>query len=164
MTRKHWLWLAAVPLCLVLFFCVWRHFDRLDRERLRAQWKDAALPRLAALAADPKAIAKELEDMKEQNLRLGRTNWTGDRLLVMTNGEYLVFESRHGFNNGYINHLLLARGSNGKWLYSTFHFCNSMVMVTAHDPPGSIAEFSRKYFAREFDGKSDECLEKTWPE
>ena len=164
MTRMRCLWLAAVLLLLVLAFLVHGHFYRLEQERLRTQWKDAALPRLAALAADPKAIAKDLEDMKEQDLRLGRTNWTGDRLLVMTNGEYLVFASRHGFNNGFINHLFLARGSNGKWLYSTFHFCNHMGAVLGDDPPGSIAEFSSKYFAREFDGKAAVCLEKTWPE
>ena len=164
MTRKSWLWLAGILLVLVLAFFVHRHFDRVERERLRAQWKDAALPRLAALAADPTAIAKEMEEMKDLDRRFGRTNWTGDRLIVMTNGEYLVFASRHGFNNGFINHLFLARGSNGKWLYSTYHFCNSMAMIAGEDSPGSIAEFSKRYAVREFDGKSDVCLEKTWPE
>ena len=160
MTRKRCLWLAAVLLLLVSAFFVRGHFYRLEQERLRIQWKDAALLRLAALEADPAAIAKELESIKDR----GALEWTGDRLLMMTNGEYLVFESRHGFNSGYINHLFLARGSNGKWLYSTYHFCNSMVAILGDDPPGSIAEFSKRYSAREFDGKSDVCLEKTWPE
>lgn len=160
MTRKRWLWLAAVPLCLVLAFCAWRHFDRLDRERSRAQWKDAALPRLAALAAEPTTIAKEMEKMKD----LGSSYWTSDHMLAMTNGEYLVYASRHGLHSGSVKHLFLARGSNGKWLYSTYHFCNSMVAILGDDPPGSIAEFSKRYSAREFDGKSAVCLEKTWPE
>jgi len=30
-------------------------------------------------------------------------------------------------------------------------------------PPGSIAEFATRYSAREFDGRSDECLKETWP-
>ena len=30
------------------------------------------------------------------------------------------------------------------------------------EPPGSITEFATKYAAHEFDGKSDECLKKTW--
>jgi hypothetical protein len=28
-------------------------------------------------------------------------------------------------------------------------------------PPGSIAEFAKTYSARQFDGKSDECLKET---
>ena len=161
MTRKHYLWTISVLLMLVLAYFSIGHFYRLDQERSRALWKDASLVRLATFSADTAAIAKELESMKESDLRLGMTNWTSDRVLVMTNGEYLVFEARHGFNNGFINHLFLARGSNSKWLYSTFHFCSHMSAVSGDDPPGSIAEFCTKYFAREFDGKSDVCLEKT---
>jgi hypothetical protein len=39
-----------------------------------------------------------------------------------------------------------------------------MVMVINDEPPGSIADFVSKYAAREFDGKSDLCLQHTWPE
>jgi len=81
----------------------------------------------------------------------------------MTNGEYLVYASRHGFNSGFVDHLFLAHGSDGRWYYSTYHFCNSMVGADV-DPPGSITEFASKYAAREFDGKSDVCLLHTWPE
>ena len=38
-----------------------------------------------------------------------------------------------------------------------------MVGLMAEDAPGSIAEFTNRYALREFDGKSDVCLEKTWP-
>ena len=31
------------------------------------------------------------------------------------------------------------------------------------DDHGSIAEFQHTYALREFDGKSNECLKKTWP-
>lgn len=106
----------------------------------------------------------ELKDFKASELKSGSSHWTSDHMLIMTNGEYLVYASRHGLHSGEVKHLFLARGSNGKWLYSTFHFCNSMVAVVADDPPGSIADFSSKYFTREFDGTSDVCLEKTWPE
>jgi len=88
----------------------------------------------------------------------------GERVLLMTNDEYLVYASRHGFNSGFVDHLFLARGSDGRWYYSTYHFCNGMVAAMSDDPPGSIAEFARTYSAREFDGKSDVCLQHTWPE
>ncbi len=164
MARKIWLWLAGILLVLVAIFLVFLHYDKRSREKARAQWKDATLPRLDALAADTAAIGRELEDTKALGLKFGGPQWIGDKVLAMTNGEYLIFASRHGFNNGFINHLFLAHGSNGKWLYSTYHFCNSMMMIAGEDPPGSIAEFSKRYAVREFDGKSDVCLEKTWPE
>ena len=45
----------------------------------------------------------------------------------MTNGEYIVYAYRHGANNGFVDHLFLGHGSDGRWLYSTYHFCNSKV-------------------------------------
>jgi len=74
----------------------------------------------------------------------------------------VVYASRHGFNNGFVDHLFLAHGSDGRWYYSTYHFCNSMA-AAAPDPPGSIQEFVSQYAVREFDGKSDVCLQHTWP-
>lgn len=44
----------------------------------------------------------------------------------MTNDEYLAYGFRHGFNSGLVDHLFLAHGSDGRWYYSTYHFCNSM--------------------------------------
>ena len=73
----------------------------------------------------------------------------------------LVYASRHGFNNGVVDHLFLAHGSDGRWYYSTYHFCNRVAGVISDDPPGSIAEFLSRYAAREFDGKSDVCLQHT---
>ncbi len=82
----------------------------------------------------------------------------------MTNDESLVYASRHGFNNGSVDHLFFAHGSDGRWYYSTYHFCNSMAGVMGDGPPGSIAEFASRYAVREFDGQSDVCLEHTWPD
>ena len=79
----------------------------------------------------------------------------------MTNGEYIIYASRHGRNSGF-DHLFLGHGSDGRWLYSSYHFCNSMTMLNSDDDPGSITEFVKRYSAREFDGKSDECLQRTW--
>jgi hypothetical protein len=62
-----------------------------------------------------------------------------------------------------IGQTFLARSADGHWYYSTCHFCDSMAAVRNEDPPGSIAEFARRYSVREFDGKSDVCLQHTWP-
>ena len=90
--------------------------------------------------------------------------WAQDHVLLMTNGECIIYVYRHGDNSGFVDHLFLGHGSNGRWLYSTYHFCNSMVGVLGEDPPGSIGEFAKRFSVREFDGRSDECLQHTWPQ
>jgi len=81
----------------------------------------------------------------------------------MTNSEYIIYAFRHGANNGFVDHLFLGHCSDGRWLYSTYHFCTMMAAVRGDEPPGSIAEFETRYSVREFDGNSDQCLKHTWP-
>lgn len=147
--------LLAIP---VGVFYVWKF----NQNRKRAEWKTATLPALASLSLTNYAIAMEYYKLKS-GLKAGETEWIGDKVLVMTNGQYLIYASRHGREGGIINHLFLARGSDDEWLYSTYHFCNSMVGARGDDPPGSINEFVARYSCRFFDGRSDVCLEHTWP-
>ena len=150
---------VAIIVCLVVGG---RWILRYKLERDRADWKTATLPRLAELSLDNEEIAGELKMLKANRAAGKYPEWTGEQVLLMKNDEYLIYASRHGFNTGLVDHLFLARGSDGRWLYSTYHFCNSMVGVMNDKPPSSIAEFSKRYSAREFDGTSDECLQHTW--
>jgi hypothetical protein len=162
-----WIRVLAVIIGALLFVLAaftmlsFSHTWKFQRNRVR--WKDSALASLAALSVTNAEIRGELEELKEgpkPNLDLG---WANQQVLLMTNGEYIVFMFWHGFNNGSVDHLFLGRGSDGRWFYSTYHFCTSMAGVSGDNPPGSISEFARTYFARQFDGKSDECLKRTWP-
>jgi len=148
------LFIIAVGLVGFWLFAHW------EAARDRTNWKGPALQRLATLSATNENIARELADLRANP---NGFDWTGDDVLLMTNGEYIIFAFRHGANNGFVDHLFLGHGSNGKWLYSTYHFCNMMAAVRMDNPPGSIADFEKRYAVREFDGKSDECLRHTWP-
>jgi hypothetical protein len=161
-SRKLIIWIS-IPVILVGLVFGWWSFTRYRYQRVRADWKTVALARLAALSFASEDLSRELEDLRAHRGAGEHREWIGGHILLMTNDEYLVYASRHGFNNGFVDHLFLAHGSNGRWYYSTYHFCNSMAGVMADDPPGSIAEFARTYSARQFDGKSDECLQHTWP-
>lgn len=130
--------------------------------RERAQWKGPTLERLAGLSVTNEQIRTELDQIKNPTPGLN-FGWAHEHVLLMTNGEYIIYASRHGANNGFVDHLFLGHGSDGRWLYSTYHFCGSMAGTSGDDPPGSIAEFAKRYSVREFDGKSDECLQYTWP-
>lgn len=160
--RKAVIWLSITALLIALGFGG-RAAVRNKLERERAEWKTAALPQIAALSTNDKEIAKELAQLKANRGKEGQPSWTGERVLLMANDEYLVYASRHGLDSGFVDHLFLARGSDGRWYYSTYHFCNHMNMLLSDPPPRSIAEFASRYAAREFDGKSDACLQHTWP-
>lgn len=161
-SRKLVIWLS-IPLVLVgMVFGGWSAV-RYKHQRARADWKTAALAGLGGLSITNEDFNRELELVRAKRGAGEHQQWTGKRILLMTNDEYLVYASRHGFNSGFVDHLFLARASDGRWYYSTYHFCNGMVGIMSDDPPGSIAEFVRTYSARQFDGKSDECLQHTWP-
>jgi hypothetical protein len=156
----------VVSLSILLFVVgsvtgVW-WIAKLQAARARAQWKGPALESLAKLSITNEQISRELDQLKAPtpNIDFG---WAHDHLLLMTNGEYIIYASRHGANNGFVDHLFLGHGSDGRWLYSSYHFCSFMAGVRSDDPPGSITEFAKRYAVREFDGKSDECLQHTWP-
>ena len=122
---------------------------RYQQQRERADWKAATLLRLAKLSVADDEIVKELDMLKAHRRTQKYPEWSGEQVLLMKNDEYLIYASRHGFNNGFVDHLFLAHGSDGRWLYSTYHFCNSMAGVMSDDPPASISEFVTRYSARQ---------------
>jgi hypothetical protein len=154
--------LLAVLLLIAALFVGWRATLQHRWERARDDWKTAALRELAGMSFTNEDIRTELDQIRHPtpNLDFG---WAHDHVILMTNGQYLVYAWRHGLNNGFVDHLFLAHGTDGKWYYSTYHFCNHLVALHVDEPAGSIAEFAKRYSVREFDGKSDECLKHTWP-
>jgi len=159
--RKLVIWLA-IPVLIVVCIVGCRSVLKHRYEQARKIWKDDALAQLAKTSMTNEQVLTEIDQIKHPTPSLD-FGWAHDHVILMTNGQYLVYASRHGFNNGFVDHLFLAHGSDGRWYYSTYHFCNSMVMLRSDDPAGSIAEFTSRYAAREFDGKSDVCLQHTWP-
>jgi hypothetical protein len=150
--------------CIFLLACLaggaWG-FARHMSERQRTQWKAEAVERLVRLSNTDDEVRRELDELQASGTSHPELGWAHDHVLLMTNGEYITYEYRHGANGYFPPHLFLGRCSDGRWLYSSYHFCNSMIMVRLDDPPGSIAEFAERYSACEFDGKSDECLRMT---
>lgn len=81
----------------------------------------------------------------------------------MRNGDWLAYANICHKQDGRIRDLFLGRGSDGRWYYSTFHFCNQMIVLKMEEQSTNLVEFAKTYYLREFDGRSDECLQKTWP-
>ena len=152
----------GVPAGLLMLGALALLISNLRSKHRRAEWMERTLPELAMASFTNASVQKEIEQLRV-TIRKESLDWTGSKVLLMTNGEALLNAFRHGANNGWPDHLFLARGTDGGWYYSTYHFCNHMAGVSSDDPPGSIATFTNRYAARRFDGKSRECLSHTWP-
>jgi hypothetical protein len=153
--------IGSVPLVIIALVVGGRAMVQYKYRHDRGQWKTAALRRLAGTSISNEQVRTELDQIRNPtpNLNFG---WAHEHTILMTNGEYLVYAWWHGANSGFVDHLFLAHGTDGKWYYSTYHFCNQMAGILGDDPAGSIREFAARYSVREFDGKSDECLRHTW--
>src|SRR6476620_2125948 len=112
-------------------------------------------------------ISNEIAMLHAEAANQSGDGWIGTNVVLMTNGEYLVYSQLCTKENPRIHDLFIARGSDGKWYYSTFHFCIGMITlrgeVLGEGKRESLAEFVKAYALQEFDGQSDECLKKTWP-
>ena len=84
-------------------------------------------------------------------------------IILTRKGEWLAFANRCQKQDGRIPDIFLARGSDGRWYYSTYHFCIDMINLRSEEQPEDLADIGRAYFLQTFDGHSDDCLQKTWP-
>ena len=157
----HHLALAGIATSLIILLPVGEQ-ARLHASA-RKRWKEQAIADVMKRSADGPSVTNELAALRETSKSGDDRDWIGINALLMVNGEYLIYSDINSKEDGRIYDLFIARGSDGRWYYSTFHFCMNMVSARMEDPPGSIAAFAATFFAKEFDGCSDECLRKTWP-
>src|SRR5438067_927658 len=131
----------------------------------RREWKQKSIAEIAARVANPGWPANELSRLKAESTSEASegTRWLSDRIIVTRKGEWLAYASSCQKEDGLIPDIFLARGSDGHWYYSTYHFCVGMVVLRMEDQPEDLATFAKTYFLRTFDGQSDDCLQKTWP-
>jgi hypothetical protein len=136
-----------------------------SRDRLtgaaRRQWRDGAIARVEKRLADEKWLTREVDRLKAASpMPFG--GWAGDHVLVMRNGDWIICENLCSKENPRIHDLFIGRGSDGRWYYSTFHFCIDRVALALAGQPHSLAQFADAYYAVPFDGRSDDCLKITW--
>lgn len=132
--------------------------------KARRQWKDNAIAQIANQTSDSTAILKEIKAMKTTPSESEWDTWISEDIIVMTNGEWMAYRNVCEKEQERIPDLFLGRGSDRHWYYSTFHFCVRMInLKDVMGQPKSLAEFSKTYYLREFDGHSDQCLEETRP-
>ena len=166
--------LISVMVGLVLFlFCgtaLLPWFLKFRSQAARRHWKNEAIPAIASWAGDPPWRAQEMMILTNRTTdgRVLAEGWLTDKMILTGSGEWLVYMSHCSKAKPHnVKDIFLARGSDGKWYYSTFHFCVGMVGLRGEQEtqPPDLKMFVHEYHLREFDGQSDECLKKTktWP-
>jgi len=161
--RRKWIIVLAVivVLALVAGILAVKSGDRLHAPA-RKQWKEQALSDITGRIADANWLALEMKKVKA-SAASDTQLWFSDGLIVMSNADWIAYAAECSKKDSRIHDIFIGRGSDGKWYYSTYHFCIGMLELRMDDQSESLTNFLAKYFAREFDGRSDDCLEKTWP-
>jgi hypothetical protein len=90
-------------------------------------------------------------------------DWMNEKVIFCEDGAWLAYRSHTHKENTGIYDIFIAKASDGRWYYSTFHFCVDACVLATDSQPASLAQFRQKYSLAEFDGKSDLALERTWP-
>ena len=131
----------------------------------RWQWKQQNIAEISTRVAGSAWPTNELAYLKTQstNEASDDASWLSERIIVTRKGEWLAYANSCQKQDGRIPDIFLARGSDGHWYYSTYHFCVGMVVLRMEEQPEDLATFAKTYFLQTFDGHSDECLQKTWP-
>lgn len=136
----------------------------LPSSRARREWKNSAITDISSRAGDPDWVKNELAGLAANGTDpYDPDTWLSPNLILMRNGDWLVYASVCHKRDRRIRDIFLARGSDGQWYYSTYHFCIGMINLTMNDQPQDLESFIKEYYLRTFDGQSDECLKKTWP-
>lgn len=125
----------------------------------RKEWKETALGTVARRATNMTWVATEIAKMRADPDKVGLW-WRSQKLLLMENREWIVYTNICIKQDSRIHDLFIGRGSEGKWYYSDFHFC--IEMITLEEQPKNLQDFVQTYSLREFDGRSNECLQATW--
>ena len=130
--------------------------------KARRTWKAAAIAEISRKVSEAIWLESEINRIKEQ-LEADPEAWFSENLVLSTNGEWIVCASRCAKEKPGIYDIFIGQASNGKWYYSTYHFCIGKLVLKMEEQPGSLGEFAQSYFLHEFDGQSDDCLNETWP-
>jgi len=154
---------AALFIAMLIAFPIYRHIAR-------QTWKNRSIAEIHALTELPHMVDQEISKIKSAPQADAAENsiladgWLSCNIMLMKNGEWLAYRYSNSHESPMISDHFIAKGSNGKWYYTSNHFCKGMLCLLqdmdSNQPP-SISFFIRAYHLNEFDGKSGKCLNET---
>ena len=162
-------WIALTGIALILMAAALGVYAITMRSALkspaRRAWKDGAISSISSQIQKTETLKAAVAKLNPPTgSSEQRADWMEDGLVVMQNGDWLACRNVCSKEKQHIRDLFIARGSDGKWYYSTYHFCIGMLVLRMDGQPKSLSKFVQNYSLKEFDGQSDKCLGTTWPE
>jgi hypothetical protein len=139
-------------------YSIWK-VKELEKERLATQRSDA-IARIDSLFRDKAWVSEQVKKADSSG------DWITGDFMLLGSGEWLVYYSRCSKEDSQATSsydMFIARGSNGKWYFSTWHFCIRLMNLTSDGRPESLADFELACYLKEFDGISKNCPQSTWP-
>lgn len=162
---KRLIWItAAVAVSVFVTVAVWSLSDPLHSSA-RRQWASQAITTIDKHVNDKPWLDAQLSALKSATAsRSIEGGWVGDELLVTKSGEWIVCESvcSKEQSTSVRKDLFIGRGSDGRWYYSTFHFCVGKCVLQIEPQPATLAQLVDGYWLVPFDGTAANCLSETW--
>jgi len=144
---------------------------RAIKHHLRRNWKEQAIHEIAAMADSQTWVDKQSAILFPKGYTVAPRDeaWLTDGMILMRSGEWLAYRNHCNKETPHlVDDICLVKASNGRWDYTTCHFCVGMVALgmMQDEKPKDLASFVDHYQFREFDGTPDDCLQptKTFPD
>jgi hypothetical protein len=129
----------------------------------RIQWKDHAISLIQQRAAGRQWLAAQTAQLQARSATRPYANWIGDEVLLMKNGDWIIYQSLSEKNPPHLPDLFIGLGSNGRWYYSSFRFGPDNANLRGEGTqPDSLLQFADGYSLRPFTPPSNDCLQSTW--
>src|SRR5688572_26832439 len=115
---------VACTLVVVITAVLLTRDNRL-RAKPRRQWKDQAITTIEARMRDAQSLQADINRLASRAASSRSTwgAWVGEDVLVMKNNDWIVCRNICSKEDARVHDLFIGHGSDGKWYYSTFHFC-----------------------------------------
>jgi len=159
--------IAAGVIAVAMAIAVIAQIKRTDvyHTTVRRSWKNEAIRAIKQDLADSDYLKRRfretphpLNELEEADLN----EWLTGDTIVCRDASWLAYRAACS-KKGPVYDIFIARASDGKWYYTTYHFCIDACALEGDPQPKSVQQFKERYCLREFDGVSDTSLDATWP-
>ena len=159
-----WLVVAATIAVLIVgpFVALTQWYVPKVRREASVQFQRDAILEVIRLTANTGWIEEKLASIPE--IKWDDDHWFSQNLILMQNRDWIVYEAECTKSNWRVNDIFIGKGSDGRWYYTTYHFCVRMLELECSGPSPDLSSFIDKYSLREFNGDSSADLPSTWPE
>ena len=166
MTKRGLTIAGLITFAIAAGVMIWIRISVVDplRSPARREWKNSAIAVIEQRVADSQKLKLDVNLAATLAVSTSgySSRWVADDVLVMANGDWMVCQNICHKQKEKIHDLFVGRGSDGKWYYSTFHFCVHKTVLEMERRPDSLVQFVDAYWLVPFDGRSDDALKETW--